>query len=468
MDDDARVEPRADVPEHLLVPLVEAAADTLRALDHDDVPAALRHLHGFDRRGLLHGPAPRQLRRAFTSDAAFRERVLDRFGAQPSVQGVLAGWPPPDPWKFVEATAERQDLALLASVCWACRPVGADYVLGLLVAFDAAERRGRGDAAAVQAQAREVAALEEARRRAEAARLTAVAEAARAGDELREERRARRGREEQAVADSEAARRRADALEAQLQQVAAAGEDTLARAGREAARARALETDLRNARERIAELAAAIEAAPSRLDERDARVLADAITATERIAAQLEALRTRVETQSRSATGGRGLREPEAIDKPLARRVRPPLPAGMVASSPDGVDAMLRGAGVLLVIDGYNVTKTAWPEATAAEQRERLGSAVTQLHRRTGCDVLCVFDGDGSTARPVIRRGNIRVLFSDAGEEADEVIVREVVALPKRIPIVVASSDAWVREHAEAAGAIVVPADALLAVMGRR
>ena len=48
------------------------------------------------------------------------------------------------------------------------------------------------------------------------------------------------------------------------------------------------------------------------------------------------------------------------------------------------------------------------------------------------------------------------MLFSDAGEEADEVVVREVEARPRRIPVVVASSDAWVREHAGEQGAVVV------------
>ena len=59
------------------------------------------------------------------------------------------------------------------------------------------------------------------------------------------------------------------------------------------------------------------------------------------------------------------------------------------------------------------------------------------------------------------------MVFSEADEEADEVVVREVEDLPKRIPVVVVSSDAWVREHAEAAGAVVVPADALLTVLRR-
>ena len=59
----------------------------------------------------------------------------------------------------------------------------------------------------------------------------------------------------------------------------------------------------------------------------------------------------------------------------------------------------------------------------------------------------------------------MRVVFSDAAEEADEVVLREVQALPKAIPVVVASSDAWVREHTEREGAVVIGADALLAFL---
>ena len=80
------------VPDSLLLPLIEAAADVLKSLEAVDVPAQLRPLHGFDRRGLLAGPAPRQLRRALHTDAAFREQVLEQFLARSEVEGMLAAW----------------------------------------------------------------------------------------------------------------------------------------------------------------------------------------------------------------------------------------------------------------------------------------------------------------------------------------------------------------------------------------
>ena len=233
------------------------------------------------------------------------------------------------------------------------------------------------------------------------------------------------------------------------------------RTAREVRRSRELDDAVRRAKADLAEVVARNDAAASRLDARDARALADAADDARKLASAIERLHARIDV--RPAAVAPTAREP--LEKPLARRRVPALPAGLVATSVAGLEAMLADTDVLLVIDGYNVTKQAWPETTASDQRERLGIAVTSLHRRCGCDVLCVFDGDGTGHLPAIRRGGIRVVFSDAGEEADELIVREIANLPKRIAVVVASSDAWVREHAEAEGAVVVPAAALLALL---
>jgi predicted RNA-binding protein with PIN domain len=442
--------------------LLDVAGDTLRDLAEDEVPLALRHLRGFDRRRMMHGPGPRQLRRALELDPAFGARAIERFAQQTGVERLLDAWAHDDPWELVEECAAAAELPLLVSTLWACaaRP-GADYGLGMAVTVDAYARRDRGDAHDATTRDRQIAELQEALRRAEQGRSEIEAALARATQELRDERRGRRAREERAQAETQNAYRVAESLEAKLTKAESALEAERGRHLRESQRARALEEDVRKARAELAEATTSMAQSPSRLDDRDALELDELTAAMQRLATRLETLRSRVETSSEAPP--RLQRRPKGDGpKPLAKRAQPKVPPGVLVSTRIGLESMLKSDGVMLVIDGYNVTKPAWPDATAAEQRERLGIAVTQLHRRLGCRVLCVFDGDGSGPGPSIRRNGVRVMFSDAGEEADEVVLREVRALPKRVPVVVASSDAWIKEHAEAEGAVVVPADALL------
>jgi predicted RNA-binding protein with PIN domain len=100
-------------------------------------------------------------------------------------------------------------------------------------------------------------------------------------------------------------------------------------------------------------------------------------------------------------------------------------------------------------------------------QRDRLLGALERLHLRLRADVTVVFDGADVQRTTTPRRTGVRVLFTPAGEPADPMVVREVERLPATTPAIVASSDKWVREHAEAVGATVVPAAALLDVLRR-
>ena len=128
---------------------------------------------------------------------------------------------------------------------------------------------------------------------------------------------------------------------------------------------------------------------------------------------------------------------------------------------------MLRTRGVVLVVDGYNVSKTAWPTASLEEQRERLLAALAELHLRIRCEVVVAFDGSGVRGVPSARRPGVRVVFSDAGETADDVVVHEAGVLPGTVPVVVASSDGEVRERATQAGAVAVASSTLLSVLRR-
>lgn len=455
------------VPEALLVPLLDEAGEVLRALESDEVPAALRALREFDRRGLAHGPARRQLRRALESDDAFRKRVVERFVGRPEVVALLDTWEPAAAAAAAADAADRGDLALLASVLWAARPVGSVFGLGALSAVHERRRREWGDAAGTRELEQRLAEHEEAVRRAEIARRTAEADAARLEAALNDERRSRRAREEQAEAEADAARRHAEALEVEVERARAAAGTADDRAGREARRVQALEDDLRRVRAELAEARAARpEESHKRLGADDTRIVAAAADASRRLAERLDALVGRAGSRSAPQPPRPNHEPPPPRERPLVRRVRPALPPGLVADSAAGLTAMLRSPGLVLVVDGYNVSQRAWHDSTPSEQRTRLAMALTQLHLRHGCEVTAVFDGDGTEGVPPFRRPGLRVVFSSGDEEADEVVVRLVADLPKRVPVVAVSSDAWVREHAGAQGACVVSAATLLGVFG--
>ncbi len=455
------------IPDAMLLPLIEVAAEVLKELELADVPTSLRPLHGFDRRGMLAGPAPRQLRRSLTADTDFGERVVERFLARPEVRAVLGAFTTERAAGIAGAAAECGDLALYASALWAARPEGYAFGLGIAVVLDAQQRDRQRETDEGRSAAQERAALEEACRRAEAARLEADTALARSEQELTKERTSRRTREDEAIAAAGAAQARVDALQTELDQALAEVAEQQGRASRASQRAHALEDDLRRLRVDTRELQARAESAESRLGQRDERALTDAVAVARQLSVSLDALQRRV--RDGAFTDGMHL-DPRRGDTPRApvrepapkRRTHPRLPPGVVANSPAGVEAMLGTPDVVLIVDGYNVAHRAWPDATAGDQRERLGIAATALCRRLGCEVVLVFDGNGSRPRPALRRGGVRVLFSEAGEEADEVVVREVEGRPKRIPVVVASSDAWVTEHCREQGAAVVGADALV------
>ena len=96
--------------------------------------------------------------------------------------------------------------------------------------------------------------------------------------------------------------------------------------------------------------------------------------------------------------------------------------------------------GAHLIVDGYNVTKTGFPELTLSEQRDRLVRSLAALAARTSAEVTVVFDGAAvATSRPSGR--GIRVLFSPPGVLADDVIRDLVRAEPRGRVVVVVSSD---------------------------
>jgi predicted RNA-binding protein with PIN domain len=142
------------------------------------------------------------------------------------------------------------------------------------------------------------------------------------------------------------------------------------------------------------------------------------------------------------------------------------MPRGLTDDSVEAA-AWLVSERPMLIVDGYNVSMAAWPDAEIAEQRRRVAQLLADLVARSpGLTVELVFDGDsaeGAPAAPPARLG-VNVRFSAADVEADDVVLEMIGRYPIERAVVVASSDRRVRDGARRRGANVVSAHQLLAV----
>ena len=140
------------------------------------------------------------------------------------------------------------------------------------------------------------------------------------------------------------------------------------------------------------------------------------------------------------------------------------LPGGVIASSADAAEFLLRSDAVVLV-DGYNVAKLAWPGRSLEAQRTQLLDALENVARRFGSDIAVVFDGASVVGAHAARRRLIRVVWSPEGVIADDVIRDEVRRLPNARAVAVVTNDAEIVADVKALGANVVPSNALIAVL---
>jgi predicted RNA-binding protein with PIN domain len=162
------------------------------------------------------------------------------------------------------------------------------------------------------------------------------------------------------------------------------------------------------------------------------------------------------------ALGGQGPRPADLVRGATASQGI----AGRV-DDPAALDRLLALPAVHMVVDGYNVTKTGYPELPLSDQRDRLVHQLAALAARTSTEVTLVFDGAGVIAVPVAAPRGVRVLFSDPGVLADDVIRALVTAEPEGRPVVVVTSDRAVVDSVRRRGAHSVPSAVLLARLGR-
>ena len=192
-----------------------------------------------------------------------------------------------------------------------------------------------------------------------------------------------------------------------------------------------------------------------------ARALQQAALATRDLSAALAAAGAALTTPTATSTV-----EPKQPGHRPARRKPIAIPGGIHGDSVAAASHLLRTPNAVVVVDGYNVAKLAWPQLELIDQRERGIGLLEDVVRRFGIDIRVVFDG-GDVVGSSSGRRLIRVQYSAAGVSADDVIRDEVAALPARTPVVVVTNDQAIVVDVRSAGANVVSSDMMLAVAGR-
>lgn len=422
------------LPEAVRARVVALGSDVLGALADDEVPAPLRKIARFAAVKRARAGAT-AIAAAVESDAGFRRRVFAAAAeAHPGLADALgAGTPPP-----------AADPADVATVAYLLRPDGWEQVID-----DAAEsvRQSEDDAR----QAREESAAVRVREQLDATRAAA-----------RESRERLKGEVDRLKSENTALRRRLQetrtrlAGSAEAEARAAADAEALERA--ENAR-RTAEAEVRRLRSRLGTLEETLEA--SRRAGREGRGLE-----TARLALLLETLTDAAAGLRRElALPASSLRPADTVD---AREAEPTgdAPRARGADDPSYVEELLGLPAVHLVVDGYNVTKTAWPSMPLEAQRSRLVQGLAALAARSGAEVTCVFDGADVSVRAAGALAQaVRVRFSPPGETADELIRQLVRAEPPGRPVIVVSSDREVATGVRRPGVRSVDAIALVGLL---
>jgi len=355
--------------------------------------------------------------------------------ALPSVRRALED---DELFRTVVAAATTEELVGRVSWLWLSRPEGWEDELAEAAGAHQAALAAAEEARAGATALRRLAAVEESLRRSEAEVASLRAKLAGLKERLAEEQRGRR------AADTEAGRLR--------RQVAALE-------SAEPAPAAALEAPhpAEAERDALAIQVGRLEAALAASDH-------PAPPSREPVQRALHAL-----DRVRDELGDWLTDEPHRPRPASAESRRPvPLPPAVFDDTVEAADHLTRAPGVVVLVDGYNVSLGAHPELALDEQRAWLVDALGGLAARGGAEVHVVFDGVEAGAPAVgPRRTAVHVRYTGDGLEADDELLWLAGDVPVHRPVVVVSDDRRVRDGAVRLGANVVGATVLVDLLRR-
>jgi len=136
---------------------------------------------------------------------------------------------------------------------------------------------------------------------------------------------------------------------------------------------------------------------------------------------------------------------------------------GLDQTDPQRLDHLLSLPNPHLIVDGYNVTISAWGETlTLEQQRNRLVQGLGAVAAQTNAEITVVFDGADAIFGTKPSARGVRVLFSAKGQIADDVVVELARVEPEGRPVIVVSSDQEVATRVRREGAYPVPSPLLV------
>lgn len=333
--------------------------------------------------------------------------------------------------------SERQSLDEVVSL-WLVRPEGWQERLSAVLAERAEQRRGERAAAEERDAARRLRSVEEILERSRTELAALRTEAAL----LREQRDSLERSLNEADQRAQGVQHRAEESAAETRRAKQTAERASAEVSDMRLRLGAADDEIDVLRNRVGEL-------EQRLDEAlRARVESDAAWAAEREA--------RIDGEVDRARRSPAVTVPVPVREPVA------IPGGRLDRDIETVDYLVRFPDMVVLVDGYNVSKTAWPDLTLEQERDRLVAALENLVTRTSARVRVVFDGASGAVGGSARRMLVDVQFSSEGVIADDVIVQAVRALPADRKVLVVTADGALTSRVRALGANTVVSTAFV------
>lgn len=483
------------VPDFLLIPVIEAAFNVIKKQEASEIPTSLRRISNFDAKTLHHSTARAQIISSLNANDNFRELVDEEFFKRVEATVALNTWSLGSASSIIDDFASRNDLPLIASMLWLRRPLGYEFGLGLILAYSSisiSETDQRESQLAQDAKVNNlVKSLEIEKDRAK----ILSSEVARMEEELRNERKNRRVKEQRFESNIAALEKQVKQSDSIMDRIKDDEKRTSDRLEREASRARELEVRLRlseqessDKSQKIAQLQEQLASALSseiELGYEDLQNLIMAQAHADQISASLLTIMNKTRSiLSKSQQSSSNLTTPDVEKKimqtPVAsvtevketettlsdsprERTSVTVPKGLTIESPQALTEIFKQDKLMLLIDGYNVSLNSFPNLNLELQRERTISCAANIESRFSTNCAVIFDGESNTTRASMR-SKVHVVFSPAGKTADDVIIERISITPKDRPILLVTNDQNLKRRAKGLGCETISTNAFVQI----